>query len=92
MTANAGFEVGFHGEYRRSSRPSGWSGPRSSRACLLLEALSTVTFTEAGGHTTVRVSVQHASQENRDAHINSGMEDGLQEALDQMEEVARSLR
>jgi hypothetical protein len=36
--------------------------------------------------------VQHTSQEYRDMHINSGMEDGMQEALDQLEEVARSLR
>jgi hypothetical protein len=35
--------------------------------------------------------VQHTSQEHRDMHVNSGMEDGLQEALDQLEEVARSL-
>jgi hypothetical protein len=36
--------------------------------------------------------VQHTSQEHRDAHINSGMEEGMQESLAQLEEVARSLR
>jgi hypothetical protein len=36
--------------------------------------------------------VQHASQENRDAHINYGMEGGLQEAMDHLEQVAVSLR
>jgi len=56
------------------------------------EALATITFTEAGGLTTVQMLVQHTSQEHRDMHINSGMEDGLQEALDQLEEVAQSLR
>ena len=55
-------------------------------------AVCTTTFTEAGGLTTVRMLVQHTSQEHRDLHINSGMEDGLQEALNQLEEVARSLR
>jgi hypothetical protein len=36
--------------------------------------------------------VQHASKEHRDAHIESGMEDGLQDALDLLEQVAVSLR
>jgi uncharacterized protein YndB with AHSA1/START domain len=53
---------------------------------------STITFTEADGRTTMSILVQHSSQEHRDAHINSGMEDGMQEALDRVEEVARSLR
>jgi hypothetical protein len=35
--------------------------------------------------------VQHSSQENRDAHINSGMEGGMQESMDHLEEVALSL-
>jgi len=36
--------------------------------------------------------VQHQNQEYRDAHINSGMEDGMQEAMDHLEQVAVSLR
>jgi hypothetical protein len=35
---------------------------------------------------------QHASKEARDVHVNSGMEDGLQDALDLLEQVAVSLR
>jgi hypothetical protein len=35
--------------------------------------------------------VEHSSQEHRDAHINSGMEGGMQEAMDHLEEVALSL-
>jgi hypothetical protein len=35
--------------------------------------------------------VQHACQEHRDAHINSGMEGGMQEAMDRLEQVAISL-
>jgi len=40
----------------------------------------------------ITILVQHTSKEFRDAHINSGMEDGLQEALDLLEQVAISLR
>jgi hypothetical protein len=36
--------------------------------------------------------VQHTSKKHRDAHINSGVEDGLQEAMDLLEQVAISLR
>jgi uncharacterized protein YndB with AHSA1/START domain len=56
------------------------------------EAVDTVTFTEVDGRTRVTVLVQHGEQGSRDAHVNSGMEDGLQEALDLLEQVALSLR
>jgi hypothetical protein len=36
--------------------------------------------------------VQHASKEARDAHIASGMETGMQEGMDLLEQVAVSLR
>jgi hypothetical protein len=36
--------------------------------------------------------VQHQSKEYRDAHIDSGMEAGMQDAFDLLEEVAVSLR
>jgi hypothetical protein len=36
--------------------------------------------------------VQLSSKEHRDAYIESGMEDGLQDAFDLLEEVAVSLR
>jgi uncharacterized protein YndB with AHSA1/START domain len=56
------------------------------------EAVDTVTFAEADGRTTLTILVQHSSKEHRDAHINSGMEDGLLDALELLEQVAVSLR
>jgi uncharacterized protein YndB with AHSA1/START domain len=50
-----------------------------------------VTFDEAEGRTTLTVLVQHASKEARDAHVNSGMEVGMQEGMDLLEQVAISL-
>jgi hypothetical protein len=38
------------------------------------------------------VLVQHEKKEHRDGHIESGMEGGMQEAMDALEEVAKSLR
>ena len=92
MTANAGFEVAFHGEYREIVPAQRLVWTEVFEGVPDAEALATVTFTEAGGLTTVQMLVQHTSQEHRDMHVNSGMEDGLQEALHQLEEVAQSLR
>ena len=92
MTANAGFEVAFHGEYREIVPAQRLVWTEVFEGVPDAEALATVTFTEAGGLTTVQMLVQHTSQEHRDMHVNSGMEDGLQEALHQLEQVAQSLR
>jgi hypothetical protein len=35
--------------------------------------------------------VEHTDREIRDAHINSGMEGGMQESMDHLEQVAVSL-
>jgi uncharacterized protein YndB with AHSA1/START domain len=92
MTANAGFEVAFHGEYREIVPAERVVSTEVFEGMPDAEALDTITFTEAGGRTTVRLLVQHSSQEHRDAHINSGMEEGMQESLARLEQVARSLR
>jgi hypothetical protein len=51
-----------------------------------------VTFSEKDGRTTLTILTQATSRESRDAIIESGMEAGLQDALDLLEEVAVSLR
>ena len=92
MTANEGFEVAFHGEYREIVPNERIVSTEIYEGMPEAEAVTTTTFTERDGRTTVTVLVQHASQEYRDAHINSGMEVGLQEAMDHLEQVALSLR
>lgn len=42
--------------------------------------------------TTLEIRVEHSVKEHRDAHINSGMEGGMQAAMDLLEQVAVSLR
>jgi uncharacterized protein YndB with AHSA1/START domain len=91
MIANEGFEVGFHGEYREIVPDERLVSTEVYEGMPDGEALDTLTLTEADGRTTLTMLVQHSSQEHRDAHINSGMEDGLQDALDLLEEVAVSL-
>jgi uncharacterized protein YndB with AHSA1/START domain len=98
MVADDGFEVGFHGEYREivpnerivsteiyEGLPEGVSEEEGA-------TVNTATFTEEDGRTTVTLLVQATSKISRDAIIDSGMEGGLQDALDLLEQVAVSLR
>jgi uncharacterized protein YndB with AHSA1/START domain len=54
-------------------------------------ALDTLTLTETDGRTTLTILVEHPTSEGRDMHINSGMEDGMQDAMDLLEQVSVSL-
>jgi uncharacterized protein YndB with AHSA1/START domain len=92
MTANAGFEVAFHGEYREVVENERLVSTEVFEGMPDAPALTTNTFTETDGRTTLTILVQHSTQEHRDGHINSGMESGMQEAMDHLEQVATSLR
>jgi uncharacterized protein YndB with AHSA1/START domain len=92
MTANGGFEVAFHGEYREIVPNERIVSTEIYEGMPEAAGVNTLTLTEKDGGTTLTLLVQHTSQAHRDGHVNSGMEDGLQEALDHLEEVAISLR
>jgi uncharacterized protein YndB with AHSA1/START domain len=92
MIANEGFEVGFHGEYREIVPDERIVSTEVYEGMPEGEALNTLTFTEQDGRTTLSILVQHSCKEHRDAHVNSGMEAGMQKAMDLLEEVAVSLR
>jgi uncharacterized protein YndB with AHSA1/START domain len=90
-----GQEVGFHGEYReivpneRIVSTEAYEGIPDADANA---TLNTLTLTETDGRTTLTVLVECPSKETRDAIIDSGMEAGMQDAMDLLEEVAISLR
>ncbi len=95
MVADGDFEVGFHGEYReivpneRLVSTEAYEGIPDADAHA---ALDTLTLTEVDGRTTLTILVEHQTKEGRDAHIESGMEAGMQDAMDLLEQVAISLR
>jgi uncharacterized protein YndB with AHSA1/START domain len=91
MTANGGFEVAFHGEYQDIVPDERIVSTEVFEGMPEAAALSTMTLTEAAGRTTMALLVDHTSLENRDAHLNSGMEGGMQESLAQLEQVAAAL-
>ena len=97
MIADGGFEVGFHGEYLElvpderivstevyEGLPDGVSEEEGG-------TVNTATFAEAEGRTTLTLLIQAANKTSRDAIIDSGMEAGLQDALDLLEQVVLSL-
>jgi uncharacterized protein YndB with AHSA1/START domain len=87
-----GLEVGFHGEYREIVPNERIVSTEVFEGMPDAEAVDTLTLTEEGGRTKLSILVQHQTREHRDAHIESGMESGLQEALNLLEQVAISLR
>lgn len=91
MTANAGFEVAFHGEYREIVANERLVTTEVFEGMPDDYAVDTYTFTEVDGRTTLTVLVEHTNPKARDMHIESGMEGGMQEAMDRLEQVARSL-
>ena len=95
MIATGGQEVAFHGEYREivpnerilntevyEGVPGGDDDP----------ALNLVTFSETSGRTTLSLLARVSTKEVRDMIIDSGMEGGMQEGMDLLEEIAISLR
>jgi uncharacterized protein YndB with AHSA1/START domain len=93
MMANEGFEVAFHGDFleivpneRIVSTEVFEGAPGDGPAPVV-----TTTLTEVEGRTTFTQLVECPSQEIRDAIIDSGMEGGMQEAMDKLEQVAITL-
>jgi uncharacterized protein YndB with AHSA1/START domain len=95
-----GFEVGFHGVYQEVEAPHRlvqtevfeqlgdfMPGLDPEDAA----ALDTITFEEADGVTTMTMVVRHQTTEQRDGHLQSGMEGGMQVCMDRLEDLATSL-
>jgi uncharacterized protein YndB with AHSA1/START domain len=94
MNASNGQEVGFHGEFRQivpnerivqTEAYEGIPDPDESAN------VNTMTLVEADGRTTMELLIQCVNKESRDMQIASGMEEGMQESYDDLEDVARSL-
>ena len=94
MDASNGQEVGFHGEFReivpnerivQTEAYEGIPDPDESAN------VNTMTLVEADGRTTMELLIQCVGKESRDMQIASGMEEGMQESYDDLEDVAKSL-
>ena len=95
MVTQDGFEVAFHGTYREivpnerivsTELYEGAPGVTEDDA-----TVNTMSLIEAGGRTTLTTLVECTTKEIRDLIIESGMEGGMQEAFDKLEQIAASL-
>jgi len=91
MVTPDGFEVAFNGEYRELV-PNERIVSTEAYEAAEGETVNTLTLSEDDGRTTLTVLVQCPSQEVRDAIIESGMEAGMQDAFDLLEQIAVSRR
>jgi uncharacterized protein YndB with AHSA1/START domain len=86
-----GLEVAFHGEYREIVPNERLVSTEVYEGAPDAEALDTLTLTEEDGRTALTLLVEHQTKMARDMHVESGMEDGLQDALDMLERIAVEL-
>jgi len=91
LRAPDGNEYGFGGEYREIVPPERLVWTMRFDGAPGAEALETLTFVEKDGKTTVTCTTLHTSVENRDGHLQSGMEEGMRETLDRLDEHLRTM-
>ncbi len=55
------------------------------------ETVNTVVFTEADGHTTITLTVRYPSQAARDAALQTGMKEGMDQGFARLDALLRTL-
>lgn len=90
LVTDRGFEVAFSGVYREIVPNEKLVYTEIYEAVGGPGAVTHLTLTEENGRTKMRLLVEHVDKAGRDMHVNSGMEGGLQDALDLLEEVSTS--
>jgi uncharacterized protein YndB with AHSA1/START domain len=92
METEGGHEVAFNGEFREIVPNERIVNTEVYEAMPGAPVLNIVTFADDDGRTTLELLTECGSKEVRDAIIDSGMEGGMQEQMDLLEELAVSLR
>lgn len=91
LMTHQNFEVAFRGEYHEIVPNEKLVYTEIFERFPDAGAVCTLNFTEKNGRTLLTMHVEHQEKEHRDAHINSGMESGMQVSMDLLEAVAISL-
>ena len=86
-----GNEVGFSGEFREVVAPS-----RIVRTFVFepmpdAAALETLELEEHDGKTTIKTTTVHKTVENRDGHVQSGVDKGMAEGYARLDELLADL-
>lgn len=88
-----GSEHPFCGEYRVIDPPEQFAQTFVYDVPFIRDhpAVETATFDEHDGHTTLTITILHGSKEARDGHLQSGMESGMNESHERLEELLATL-
>jgi uncharacterized protein YndB with AHSA1/START domain len=100
MDTEGGFEVAFHGEYKEivrderlvSTETFEGAFPDGHKFSDEDYTLNTLTLTEVDGRTQLTLVTECRTKEVRDMIISSGMEGGMQDGFDLLEELAIALK
>ncbi len=86
-----GKETGWHGTYREIDAPHRLVSTEVFEGYPDAESVNTMTLDEVDGVTTMNTLVTHSSKANRDGHLESGMESGMQVVMNQIEDLLPEL-
>jgi uncharacterized protein YndB with AHSA1/START domain len=89
---DAGNEYGFHGVFHGTPTPDQMIQTFEFDGAPGHVSLEALTFEERDGRTTVRTHSVHQSVQARDAMVAGGMETGVNEGFDRLEELLAGLR
>jgi uncharacterized protein YndB with AHSA1/START domain len=90
-TDDAGNAFGFHGVFHGEPSPDGFVQTFEFEGAPGNVSMDTLTLEERDGKTTVRTNSVFQSVEARDAMVQSGMADGMNDGYDRLEELVAKL-
>jgi uncharacterized protein YndB with AHSA1/START domain len=82
-----GNEFGFHGVFHGTPSPGGVVRTFEFEGVPGHVSLETLTFEERGSSTLVRTNAVFQSVEDRDGALQSGMEEGVNESMERLDEL-----
>ena len=86
-----GNEYAFHGVFHGTPSPDGIVRTFEFEGAPGHVSLETATFEERGGRTLLRMNAVYQSVEDRDAMVQSGMEDGVNDSMERLDELVARL-
>jgi uncharacterized protein YndB with AHSA1/START domain len=87
-----GQEFGFHGEYQEIDPPHRLVTTFIYEGAPDHMAIETLTLEAVDGGTMLETSARHASMAARDMHVANGMEEGLADSMDRLDELMAALQ
>ena len=86
-----GNEYAFHGVFHGAPSPEGIVRTFEFEGVPGHVSLETLTFEEHGGRTLLRANAVYQSVEDRDGMVQSGMEEGVNDSMERLDELAAGL-